>query len=86
MINMIKDSNPICTYLGIALITINLLFLFGGILGDPGVKDLIYLNYTKERYGKQSETEEVEDDIEMSTIDSKTNGIKKRKREQAKNA
>jgi hypothetical protein len=31
----------------------NLLCLFGGILGDPGVKDAIYINYTKERYGKQ---------------------------------
>jgi hypothetical protein len=26
--------------------------LFGGILGDPGVKDSIYLKYSKEKYGK----------------------------------
>jgi hypothetical protein len=43
------------------------------------------LNYTKERYGKRSEDEEeVEDDIEMSTVESNNNSIKQRKREKAK--
>jgi hypothetical protein len=39
MINMIKETNPSCVYVGVSLIVFNLCMLAGGILGDPGVKE-----------------------------------------------
>ena len=37
-------------YVGAASIAINLMVLFGGICGDPGVKPKTYLHYAKMKY------------------------------------
>ena len=63
MTSLIYERHLNLAIASIVMISINLCFLFGGILGDPGVKESIYLHYTKKRYGGKNETQN--EDIEM---------------------
>ena len=63
MLSLIYESNFNLALVSLALIVINLACLFGGIFGDPGVKEQTYLHYTKQKYGGK---QEVAEDIEMS--------------------
>ena len=50
MMMVLKDENGWMTKCAIFSIGLNLYLLFGGILGDPGVKPATYLHYTKNWY------------------------------------
>ena len=66
MVSLIYETNFNLAVISVILIIVNLAFLFGGILADPGVHESIYLNYTKEKYGGKSEGASA--DIEMQDI------------------
>jgi len=54
-----------CIFVGIMVI-INVIFLFCGILKDPGVKDEIHLRYSKARYPDVgTEAKKVEPPVEV---------------------
>jgi hypothetical protein len=57
------------SYIAFISIIFNLGLLFGGIFGDPGVKDSIYLKYSKDKHGKLDIEENISlddgDDIEL---------------------
>lgn len=54
MLTMIKDSHYLLAISAISIIT-NLFLLFGGILGDPGVKPKTYLHYCKMKYQQEGD-------------------------------
>jgi len=63
MLAMIQDSKKLYFVAG-AAICCNLLLLFGGICGDPGVKPKTYLHYSKMKY--QNDGEATSSDEEAS--------------------
>jgi hypothetical protein len=67
MLAMIKGSSYLFWVAG-ASICFNLFLLFGGILGDPGVKPKTYLHYCKMKYQEDgdvtSSDEETSNDVE----------------------
>jgi hypothetical protein len=41
------SSNSTYYWIAVCSISVNLILLFGGIFGDPGVRDSTYLHYSK---------------------------------------
>ena len=66
MIFMLKDEGHWMKNAGFTLVAINLYLLFGGILGDPGVKAETYLHYTKNWFsgGKELYTSDSDSNTE----------------------
>ena len=74
-------------YIAIMCVAVNLILLFWGILGDPGISKATYLHYTKNWYsdGKDLYTQDSDDDsIEMAQVSedieaSPSDGLQKRR-------
>ena len=66
MLTLLDENQATFWWITVASITINLLLLFGGILGDPGVHQSTYLHYTKIWYnsGKNIFAEDSDGDEE----------------------
>ena len=62
MLAMIQDSKRLLLVAG-ASICCNLLLLFGGICGDPGVKPKTYLHYSKMKYQNDGEATSSDEEV-----------------------
>ena len=66
MLFMIKDSHYLLA-ISVLSITANLFLLFGGILGDPGVKPKTYLHYCKMKYQQDGDLTSSDEDQSPET-------------------
>ena len=63
-------------------IVLNLIFLFAGILADPGVPRSVYVRYAMDKYGDSSKTIEKETELtdRVSQSDKEEKGLVNRSR------
>lgn len=66
MICMLEDKGEWMRKAAGSCIAINLFLLFGGILGDPGVKPATYLHYTKNWFSGGKDLYKSDSDDESS--------------------
>lgn len=78
---MLEDTSGVMKKIGYSAIAINLYLLFGGILGDPGVKSVTYLHYSKnwfsegkDLYTSDEEESSNEEKKEQNDLESSSDG------------
>jgi len=64
MISMVSKDHKLLQQTAIATVSLNVILLFWGILGDPGISKETYLHYTKNWYsdGKDLYTQDSDDE------------------------